>query len=408
MRRFVMGTWDNMGREWGVVGNSGGYSSPVFAAAGRSVSHCFVKVGDELRHARYQGGRWEDFAGVEGGRLKSEPVLSGLEVYGVGLEVQLVRNAWRGTNGSATWQGWQSLGSPAGGILGNPAVQRSLGGRYVVVKGSDNRLYLRSSTDGGRSWGEWEQSDKLRGGQFTGDPSTFTILDSDRALELVLTGRSLENELASISRVIKSLATNGDDSHWGDWKVVGNSRGFSSPTFTRDPELDVMHCFVKVGDELRHARYDDGRWTDFASVDAGRFRGEPVVVAGPDNESIEVYGAGLDGQLARNIWHAHRKSWQGWQDLGRPEQGIVGTPAVETMDRLRFVVVKGRDDRLYLLYSDDGKSWDSWEQGDRLRQGRIKGNVSTFIIDESRRSPELVVTGRSMENEMATISLTIT
>jgi hypothetical protein len=397
----MMARWDSNWGEWKIVGNSRGYDSPVLSWA----IGCLVKVGDELRQARYLAGGWDDFVSVAGGRLRSDPVPLHSKVYGVGLEGQLVRNSWlRGRLSS--WQEWENLGEPpAGAILGTPAIVQHEGDLYVVVKGSDNRLYLRVNSGEGDTWGDWEQGDKLSAGQFTGDPFTFSISERDESTtELVLTGRSLEGEMASISREIGEFVTSTTpDSLWRDWSVVGNSGGYSSPAFVKTPI--AVHCIVKVGDEVRHARYRDGRWDAFAPVDGGRFRSDPVAIVGTN--SIEVYGIGMEGQLARNVWAAHAEVWQGWEDLGRPEPGIVGTPAVQAGFRDRYVVVKGSNNRLYLSYSDNnGESWDPWEQGESLGKGIVSGNVSARLISGADRL-ELVVIGRSMENEMASISLAL-
>jgi hypothetical protein len=392
-----MGRSDTEWGEWSIVPNSRGFTSPVFSGAG-----CLAKFGDELRQSRFQSGNWDAFVSVGGGRFMSDPVVLGIQVYGVGMEGQLFRNEWHSSD--SAWKGWEDLGSPAGEILGTPAVARGgpAGNRYVVVKGGDNRLYLRVFDNEGGEWADWEQGDKLGAGQFTGDPSIFTIMHDGQS-ELVLTGRSLESEMATISRKIGIIGPIEDpDSLWSEWSVVEGSRGYSSPKFAMDPEDDVVHCLVKVGDEVRHARYLDGRWDGFESVGGGRFKSDPIVVVGEDNDSLEVYGIGLDGQVARNLWPSLEGSWQGWQNLGHPEPGVVGTPSVETDFHDRFVVAKGGNNRLYLRYSSDGEIWEPWEQAETLGQGIVRGDVSTFVV-----GPKLVVTGRSLEDEMASISLTL-
>jgi hypothetical protein len=116
----------------------------------------------------------------------------------------------------------------------------------------------------------------------------------------------------------------------------------------------------------------------------------------------------VDGQLARNVWRTSSSSWKGWEDLDKPAAEIVGAPAVAQLLSWRLVVVKCSDNKLYLRYTeDDAEGWRPWEQGDKLKSGQLKDGVAIFIIDEDRRSPELVVVGRSLENEMASISLRI-
>jgi hypothetical protein len=168
---------------------------------------------------------------------------------------------------------------------------------------------------------------------------------------------------------------------------------------------------VKVGDELRHSRYHGGRWEGFVPVDGGRFRSDPVVKVGKDNGLVEVYGAGLDGQLARNVWRVDSSSWKGWEDLGKPAPGISGTAAVQVLEwwtDIRYVVVKSTDNRAYLSYSGgDGINWIPWEQGGKLGLGQFRGDVATFIGFERDRGVDLVLVGRSMESELASISLSI-
>jgi hypothetical protein len=265
---------------------------------------------------------------------------------------------------------------------------------------------VRVSGDGGSTWGDWEQGDRLKAGQFTGGVSAFIFDEQNGPTELVLAGRSMENEMATISLDIGGPGVATTNLSWSQWSVVKNSRGYSSPVFSEDAK--AAHCFVKAGDELMQARYHGGRWEDFASVGAGRFRSDPVVLGGRNMNIVEVYGAGVDGQVAYNLWRTRDSSWKGWENLGKPARGILGTPVAAEKWSFRFVVVRGGDNRLYLTFSDNGRAWIPWEQGDNLGSGRITGEISGFIIDEAHRSPDLVITGRSMENEMASISLTIT
>lgn len=393
-----MGTWDDLWGEWQIIGNSRGFSSLQLSLP----TVCYAKVGDEIRStARAPGDPWDDLVSLDGGRLKSDPVI-GAGLYGVGMEGQLVHHF--------SPRGWQDLGTPAGEILGTPAVASFDPFIYVVVKGSDKRLYLRvfsalAGTDGPWFWLDWEQGDKLRAGQFTGNPSTFTTRWQNRSHQLVLTGRSLEGEMASISRESGSFSEGSSpDKLWGEWSFVENSSGYSSPAFGWS-RLDGVHCFVKVGDEVRHARYRDGRWDSFASVNGGRFRSDPVVVVDNAADVVEVYGVGMEGQLARNIWSTRAGAWQGWENLDRPEAGIAGTPSVEIYRRDRFVIAKGGDNRVYLRWLDRGITWGPWEQGDKLRPGQIRGDVSTAVTMNHFTTRELQVAGRSLEGEIAIISL---
>src|SRR5206468_2278916 len=71
------------------------------------------------------------------------------------------------------WSLYTSLGSPPGGAVGDPAIVSWAPGRLdLFVRGSDNKLWQRFSTNGGAAWSPWIQPVGTEGTLASGPDAT--------------------------------------------------------------------------------------------------------------------------------------------------------------------------------------------------------------------------------------------
>lgn len=63
---------------------------------------------------------------------------------------------WTAENYPSPWIGYVNLGAPAAGLKGNPAIVSWAPGRLdIFVRGGDDKLYQKVSTNGGQNWSDW-------------------------------------------------------------------------------------------------------------------------------------------------------------------------------------------------------------------------------------------------------------
>jgi hypothetical protein len=143
--------WCTTGTEWsewtslgapgvGLLGNP--------AATRRDHPGCdvYVRGGDHaLWQLSYQDDSWHGWRRL-GGKFASDPGAVSLSldhemVFAVGSDGDVQSNAWTAADG---WRGWDSLGSPNGGVTGGPcAVSHRPGAVQVYVQGADDALWQR-------------------------------------------------------------------------------------------------------------------------------------------------------------------------------------------------------------------------------------------------------------------------
>ncbi|MFF4702760.1 glycoside hydrolase family 27 protein [Streptomyces sp. NPDC001288] len=208
-------------------------------------------------------------------------VTSGGTVFFRGPHGSLVEKA-----GGGTWD----LGGPVrGGILGQPAVYTSAGGRTdVFVRGADSRAYRRVYADG--RWGRWQ----LLGGRLTDAP---TVAFTDPAhWTLFATGSD------------GTVVQRGPASGWTSLGAPGGRPVHGRPSAAVDAQ-GVVHVAVRgaADDVWTRTRDTAGQWSDWASV-GGTVSGSPTLVAAGD--AVLLYARAADYTLWQQRYADG--AWQGW------------------------------------------------------------------------------------------------
>lgn len=110
------------------------------------------------------------------------------------------------------------------------------------------------------------------------------------------------------------------------------------------------------GDELLHAAYRDGAWSDPENL-GGRLSSPPAVAAWGD-EPMEVFAIFDDGELWDRYWDG--QTWHPWESLGGQLQpGSTPAAAANGPDRLDVLAV-GRDGRTWQRWWN-GTEWVPWQ-----------------------------------------------
>jgi hypothetical protein len=228
-----------------------------------------------------------------------------------------------------TWSNWQSLG----GILSSaPAATSSANGKLnVFVRGSDNALWYKTSTNG--VWSDWQSL----GGALSSAPAVASW-GGDRLDVFV---RGTDNALWHLYF----------DGSWSAWESLGGVLS-SSPSVASwgNGRLDV---FARATDNALWHLYFDGSWSAWESL-GGVLSSSPSV-ASWGNGRLDVFARGTDNAL----WHLYFDgSWSAWESLG----GILTSapaaisPAGEgSID----IFVRGEDNTIYL--KSFRNAWSDWQ-----------------------------------------------
>ncbi|MGW7238492.1 glycoside hydrolase family 27 protein [Streptomyces sp. NPDC054804] len=200
---------------------------------------------------------------------------------------------FRGPHGSLVEKadgGTRDLGAPVrGGILGQPAVYASVGGRIdVFVRGADSRAYRRVYTDG--RWGHWQSL----GGQLTDAPS---VAFTDPG-HWTLFARGTDG----------TVVQRGPASGWSSLGAPGDRQVYGRPSAVVDAQGSVHVAVRTAADDVwTRTRDTSGQWSDWAAL-GGTVSGSPTLVAAGDAVLLYVRAADY------TLWQQRYSdgAWQGW------------------------------------------------------------------------------------------------
>ncbi|MFG3019376.1 glycoside hydrolase family 27 protein [Streptomyces sp. NPDC048254] len=184
----------------------------------------------------------------------------------------------------------RDLGGPArGGILGQPAVHATAGGRLdVFVRGADSRAYRRVYADG--RWGHWQSL----GGQLTDAPS---VAFTDPA-HWTLFARGSDG----------TVVQRGPASGWSSLGAPGDRQVYGRPSAVVDAQGRVHVAVRTAADDVwTRTRDTSGAWSDWAAL-GGTVSGSPTLVAAGD--AVLLYVRAADYTLWQQ-WYSDG-AWQGW------------------------------------------------------------------------------------------------
>lgn len=267
------------------------------------------------------------------------------------------------------WFDWQSLG---GTLVDAPAAAALRDTVYLFVRGSDNGLYYRSSTDRGTSWGAWQ----YLGGVLSGAPAATTY--NGRVYVFVAgTGGELYYRRADVDGGFRedwqtlggtltappAAASDGanlyvfgrgtdnglfarrfvEGEDWGPWYSLGG-------TLTAAPGAagfgNQVGVFVKGGGDALYQRrsVSPDRFGDWQLL-GGTLTAAPTAAATVlgGQATLAVFVTGTDGQ----VYERRTLDGEGFADW-RVVGGLAVGPPTAAGARERFVVaVRGTNDALW-------------------------------------------------------------
>jgi hypothetical protein len=283
------------------------------------------------------GGSWPAVAAPSGdGRLE-------LFVAGNGLQ-HASQTSW--SNG---WSQWASLGSPIGpqGFYG-PGIAPNADGRLELFV-ANGALWRREQTAWSNGWSDWLPHGAPTGQHVVG-PVEATRSGDGRVEAFVVDAKGT-------LWYIRQTAVNGAWSGWNSFDSVGgglDDRPALAPS--ADGRLEL---FCRGKDNALWHRWQTqvsavdawSGWVSHGTASAG-FSDHPAVATSADGR-LELFLAGLDG----NIWHkwqtAASNGWSSWSSQGSAGGGFTNAaPAVG----------RNGDGRLELFaVARDGNLWHKWQ-----------------------------------------------
>lgn len=227
---------------------------------------------------------------------------------------------WTSQSNAGPWSSWIDLGNPSVGTTGDPTVVSWGPGRLdVFVRGADNKLWQRSTDDGGANWTIW-----------------FKTLGDDGV-----------------------LASGPDASSRGPGRL----------------NLVVVGTDGVLYERFYESGQWNGAWLPHGSPPVA-IVGDPTVVSS-DSVRVDVFVRGADDKLWQAAWDG--LTWSLW---GRPvgtDGTLASSPdAASWAPGVLLVFVRGTDGRAYVL--PFGGVWGTWLYlaggGDVLAEGSHPGVTS--------------------------------
>lgn len=241
--------------------------------------------------------RWEDSTRIDG-FVSSGAALADLGVNNLHLFVRGNDGAlWYRSGDGSTWGNWASLGgSLAADPASNPdAISISSNRLDVFVRWQDNTIRTISSTNGGASWGPWQNL----GGAFSSSPTAASWAGN----RMDVFARDPNDHLAHIF-------WNGVT--WSPWDDLGG-------TLTSAPDaaswgVDRIDVFARTtNDNLARIIWNGSNWSTWENL-GGTLTSGPTVVSRGAN-ILDIFVRTRNGNLARRTME-DGATWGNWTAIG--------------------------------------------------------------------------------------------
>ncbi|SRR6266567_1877722 len=185
-----------------------------------------------------------------------------LEAFEVGTDRNLYHNYQLQPNGS--WSGWQSLGKPSGGSLQSISLGIN----------NDGRLEVFASVTDGNLWHIWQMA---------------------------------------------------VDKGWSGWSSFGNPGTTVGSIDVNRGQNGSLEVYVTGSNGILYHKWEGSSgWTSFyqLSTQSGflfpKFSSNGPFTAQTQNESINIFEVGTNGNLMHNYQTAPNSAWAGWSNFGLP------------------------------------------------------------------------------------------
>ena len=287
-----------------------------------------------------QRGSWQGGAT----RIRPEPVVASSpsvaevrgstrrDVFVLGPDGDIL---WSSRPGS-TWGAWTSIGKPSVGVVGAPAaVSWSVGRLDVFVRGGDDKLWQKFSTNGGASWSGWFQPVGADG----------TLASSPHVVSWAA-GRLDVFVLGTDGGIWSRTYANG----WSPgWQGLGApTAGVAGPPVAASWAAGRLDLFVTGSDSRLYQRFYANGWSSWIrppGTEGGVLSSSPAAASWGRNQ-VAVFTRGPDGGL---YWTNYFQGyWSGWARLGNPYDVFLDSPAAASRGCQQLdVFVRGTDGACY-------------------------------------------------------------
>ncbi|HBK96840.1 MAG TPA: hypothetical protein DD001_05640 [Microcoleaceae bacterium UBA10368] len=279
-----------------------------------------------------------------------------------------VRNS---TDGGKTWTQWLHTGGGTNfDSIKTAVVDNKL---FQSIRGTDNQIWGRSSTDG-VNWGSWFPI----GGAMTTDYSMDVV-----GKNLVFTVRNSDNKIYS------RTAVNG--TQWQNWESLGSTmsdivqdvvdgkfiqsyRGFDNQIYVRQSADGVKwETWEKIDAAIAKADWRQQYLQNLQQSDTHNLN--PVTRTQYKDKLVEAV-RGKDNLIYGRSSTDGGKTWSNWQYTNG---GINSDVQMVVANNELVQAVRGTDNALYFRQSNDGVNWSGWAQ----IAGAISDDFSIDAIDNN-------------------------
>ena len=210
---------------------------------------------------------------------------------------------------------------------------------YQVMRGSENQIYTRSSSDG-ITWNNWQ------------DNSGATA--SDPAME-VFNGRLYQLIQGTNNQIY--FRSSSDGITWGNWiDAAGATAGRPSMKAFNGKLYQV----VQGTDNIVYYRYssDGQNWTGWANHGAGSPNGIALEVF---NGRLYELHRGTDNNIYSR-YSADGVNWQPWEGIGQTVGQTFAAPSMEVLNGKLYQTIQGVDKKIYTRSTVNGTTWTGWSE----------------------------------------------
>lgn len=282
-----------------------------------------------------------------------------------------------------SWNGWASLGQPAGGALASgPAVACNPYGRLVAfVIGSDLTVWFASQTQPGPDWTDWVPLGQPGGEPVISPPPTgVSAVNPTPTLASNADGHLEVFVVSSDGTVWHSGQL--PSGAWSEWTSLGlpGSGTVGPMTTAADADGSLELFTIDTAGAVWHCSQTqpNGSWSGWESMDFphGLSAFPPVLAAAQNHDGrLELFVVGSGGML----WHRWQTqpngTWSDWKSLNTRGRGFAGI-AVTAEPAGRLVLfaaerptAEGHNSGEVLWQCGQvtpGGSWSPWESWARM------------------------------------------
>lgn len=223
---------------------------------------------------------------------------------------------------------------------------------HVMARGTDDRIWRGSSSNGGTSWNGFSP---IHAGTFLTGPAV-TMSNNGNVVHVVAVGKD--------SRMYHSRSTDGG-ANWSNWLPIGSGVFTSQPAVVCRDDGAVVRAFAR-GTDYRiwenASSGGDGWGLHWSPIGMGIFTSGPAAACNPSGSGLHVVARGTD----RTYWCIENptgSAWpQHWHQLS--PSAFTTAPAIETTAQGQIVDVVGlREDwcAWHSRSTNGGGAWSTWK-----------------------------------------------